>query len=209
MRATHSVESIMGNRSRVRVLRVLNGVRVPLNASQIASRTGLSQPAVVDALGGLGSMGIVESSSAGRAVVHWLVRENVFVQRMVEPVFAAEQEIPDALTGDLTQAFAGKAESVVLFGSYARGEQSDSSDVDVVFVARDAAAKCELEETADEYALGFRRRFGATLSPLVYDLAEASSLWERAPQLQETIEKGAVVVSGLSPGEWRGADEKR
>ncbi len=203
------MESILGSRSRVRVLGVLNGVEVPLNVSQIAARAGLSKPAASTALAELAAMGLVDGSPAGRSVVHWIVRENVFVERIVAPAFRQEQEIPDLLVKEIGREFAHVAVSVVLFGSYARGEQSDSSDVDVVLVGRDAAGKRELEEAADAYARAFRHRFGATLSPLVYDLDEASSLRQRAPQLFETIERDAVVVFGLTPVEWRGADEEQ
>lgn len=208
MKSTHSTESVLGTRSRVRVLRVLHGVQVPLNASQIAVRTGLSQPAVSSVLDKLESMGLVESSPAGRAWVHWLVRDNVYVTKMIDPVFAAEEAIPDLLLSDLRETFRDLTVSVVIFGSYARGDQDETSDVDVALVAVDAEAKVVLEEAVDVASSRFARAYGATLSPVVYDMAEAASLWRRAPSLQADLEQDAVVVDGLSPSEWRNRGEK-
>jgi DNA-binding transcriptional ArsR family regulator len=70
MRPNHSIEDLLGSRSRIAVLRELWGVSVPLNASQIAARVHLTRPAVAAVLRDLGEAGIVSSSSAGRANVH-------------------------------------------------------------------------------------------------------------------------------------------
>lgn len=203
MRVTSTAESVFGNRSRVRVLRLLHGVSVPLNASQIATRTGLSQPAVSTALDELIGMGIVERSPAGRAWVHWLVRDSVYVLRMIDPVFAAEAEIPGMLLADLRDAFASQAISVVLFGSHARGEQERDSDIDVVLVGEDAEAKDRLESAAAANSSRFAARYGVTLSPILYDAIEAGALSSRAPDLFASIEREGIVVSGLAPYEWR------
>ena len=202
MRLTDTAEHIFGNRSRVRVLRLLLGVSVPLNASQIGARTHLSQPAITTALSDLAALGIIASSPAGRAWVHWIVEDNVYVSEMIRPVFEAEQAIPQELLADLEQTFGATAVSVVLFGSYARNDITGASDIDVVLVGEDAAAKAELQtralEVAEEFALGW----GATLSPLVYDLEEAVSLETRAPDLYSSIKQDGITVSGRTPSEW-------
>jgi predicted nucleotidyltransferase len=201
MRPTHSIESILGTRSRVRVLRVLSGVTVPLNATQVAMRTGLTKMAAGNALAELSAMGLVQSSPVGRATVHMLVRENAYVERIVSPVFEAERTMADLVEDELRKAFSGKTESIVLFGSYARGEQDETSDVDVVLVANEGAADA-LARAADECESRFRRRFGATLSALVYSQLEARELPQRAPALFESIARDAIVVAGIGPREW-------
>lgn len=203
MRPTCTIESLLGTGSRIAVLRVLRGVTVPLNASQIAARTGLTRPAIASALWEFAAVGIVSRSSAGRANVHVLERDNVYVARLIEPLFAAEERIPDLLLEAVRDAFAELAESVILFGSYARGDQDATSDVDVILVATDALAKDALGRAADDYAPAFRRRFGADLSALVYDMAEAAALSETAPPLAASLQRDAVVVSGRAPWEWR------
>lgn len=189
-------------------MRVLHGVRVPLNASQIAARTRLSQPAVAAVLRDLSDMGLVESTPAGRAWVHTLIRDNVYVQRMVSPVFAAEETIPEELVAEVADLFGGDAVSAVLFGSYARGDQDAASDIDLVLVGLDATAKAALVEAMGIEESGLRRRYGARVSALVYDLDEASELWRRSPALQADLEADGVVACGLSARDWRsGAEE--
>lgn len=204
MRPTTTVESILGTRSRVAVLRLLRGINVPLNASQIASRTGLTRPAVTSVLHDFAAMGIVRSSSAGRANVHSLEHDNIYVERMIAPLFNTEEHLPDDLTEELRTSFENLTASIVLFGSYARGDQDESSDVDVVLVARDRESQLTIERTIDAYSVRFRRRFGATLSPLVYSTAEAADLLHTAPNLAESLRSDAFVISGTSPWEWLG-----
>ena len=202
MRPTHTVETIFGTRSRVAVLRVLHGVSIPLNASQIATRTGLTWPAVNSVLDELSEAGIVRSSSAGRANVHMLIRDNVYARNIISPAFAGEQSIPETMLDYLRECFEPFALSVVLFGSYARGDQTSASDVDVVLVAADRESKKRLSNAASDAAPDFFNHFGAHLSPLVYDLAEASHLPSRAPELDASMREDALTVCGLDYWEW-------
>jgi len=209
MRATHTIETIFGTRSRTAVLRILHGVRVPLNASQVARQARLSPPAAATALRELGSVGLIGSSPVGRAWVYWLIRENVYVRQIVDTAFEAEQSMPSELTLDLERAFAALSVSVILFGSYARGDQTAGSDVDVVLVAAGPGARPALDEAADIESMRLRYVWGATVSPLVYDLSEAAALWRNAPALLAEIERDGVVVSGMPPGEWRKHDQSQ
>jgi len=202
MRPTHTLENLLGSRSRVAVLRVLHGVNVPLNASQLAARTGLTPPAVTSVLASLSSMGAVRSSPAGRATVHWLNRNNVYVENLLDPLFRAERDLPEDLVDELAASFQNLAVSIVLFGSYARGDQTPASDVDVVLVAENDATKAALESAAADRAIEFREKFGASLSYLAYTHEEAAALLHTSPELAESIRRDGVVVSGLSPWEW-------
>ena len=202
MKPTVSIESLLGSRSRVAVLRVLLGVTVPLNASQIAAHASLTRPAVSTVLDELATMGIVRSSSAGRANVHLLERQSVYVEQLIAPLFEAEQSLPQTLEDDLRATFADSAESILLFGSYARGEQRIGSDVDVVLVASNQPEKQALDERVRAYSPAFQARYGAALSDITYDAREASALWRTAPALLESLKRDAVVISGRGPWEW-------
>ncbi len=187
------------------MLRVLYRSDVPLNSSQIARRTGLSQPAVTTALGELADHGLVKASSAGRANVHWLVRENTYVEQLIKPVFEFESALPDILEDDLRGMFESVAESVVLFGSHARGEENADSDVDVVVVVKDAGAKEHLERSLIEDGAEFSRRWGRSLSVIAYDRHEAAALGSRAPAFYGSLLEDGVRVLGLLPFEWEAA----
>lgn len=202
MKPTYTIGDILGSRSRIAVLRVLHGIAVPLNASQIAARTSLTRPAVASVLSDFARMGIVLSSPAGRASVHWINRENVYVENLIDPLLLAEHDLPANLTDDLAWTFQDDAVSVVLFGSYARGDQTPASDVDVALVAEDAVGKDKLDALAVDHSVEFRNRFGASLSAITYTVTEAAALYRTSPELAQSIAREGVVVSGLRPWEW-------
>lgn len=202
MRPTHRIESFLGSRSRISVLRALISTDTPLNASQIAAMTNLTRPAVTTVLQDFAGMGLVRSSSAGRANVHLLNRKNVYVQHLVIPLFSAENALPEWLEDDLRAAFGECAESIVLFGSYARGDQDAHSDIDVVLVADDATCKQAIDRQLDSVGREFRARYGAALSALTYEASDANALWRTAPAFLESLKRDGLVVHGRGPWEW-------
>lgn len=202
MKPTHTIETLLGSRSKLAVLRVLHGVAVPLNASQLASRTGLSWTAISTVLDDLARMGVVNSSSAGRANIHSLNRSSIYVTDLIDPLFVAEERIPDELLADLNSTFEAQALALTIFGSYARDEQVSESDVDVAIVVADLTAKDLVEETVDGYQARFLSRYGAPLSAIVYDAVEAAALSEAAPSFAARLAGNALVVFGPHPREW-------
>lgn len=204
MRATVTVTDIFSTRGRVDVLRLLWGVRIPLTAAEAARRVHLSHPAASEVLWALESLRIVESAPVGRGSVYWLNRENVYVRTMIDPVFSAEAQVPDALLEWLRSRYEAGSQSVVLFGSYARGDQTPDSDVDVIVVAENETTKQSIEERIISDSEAFRREFGATLSTIVYSPQEASQLRKRGPGLYDSLLSDGVRVAGTSVHEWRG-----
>ncbi len=202
MREAHSVEAIFGTRSRVRVLDVLQGVKVPLNASDIARRTRLSQPAATSALTELERMGIVDSAPSGRANIYWLDRENIYVQRMVDVAFAAQRSMSEELETDLKRLYGDLCSSIVLFGSYARGTQTPDSDIDVILVVRNADDMGALDDRIADEWVPFSHRWGAVLSAITYSPEQAAGLAERSPGLFGDIEREGITVSGDPPWKW-------
>lgn len=202
MKATHTPEKLLGSRSKLGVLRVLWRSHDPLNASQIASRTGLTRPAVSSALLDLNQAGAVRSSPAGRAIVHSLERGNIYVERWIEPVFRSEWELPDVLLEEIEHTFSNLAVSGVMFGSYARGQQTSDSDIDLVLVAADSRSKRAIERLLESYLSEFRVRWGAPLSAVTYDQNEANTLRSRAPSLAASLMDEGITVFGSGPADW-------
>ena len=124
MKPTYQLEDVFGTRGRVQVLRCLAGVHVPLSIRQVARQSALSHVATAAVLDDLVGMGLVAASTAGRSRVHWLERRNVFVERVVLPALSAVAAIPDSVMAALRAAVPDGVVSAVVFGSYARAEQT-------------------------------------------------------------------------------------
>ena len=209
MRPTLTASDLFSSRGRVDVLRVLWGVKVPLTAADVARRVRMTHPGATGILRSLVDYGLVSSSPAGRGHTYWLNRDDVYVDSMLDPVFAAEHEIPEEMLEALRLEFEGRgAISAMLFGSFARGDQDEDSDVDVMVVTPNLDSKARIERELPSIRDAFARTFGASLEVIAYDRDEARQLSDRAPELFDSVVRDGVCVFGLGVTEWgsRGAE---
>lgn len=207
MRPTITITDLFGSRGRIAVLRMLWGLDVPVTTAEAARRTRLTHPAAGQILSHFSDLGIVGKAPAGRGHTYWLLRDNAYVEDIVDEVFLAERDMPEVMASEIEDALSPHAVSVYLFGSYARGEQSLESDVDVIAVADDATSAEPLRAAADELSARFPRRYGVMLSAIVYPRREAGDLSCRAPSLYQSVARDGVRLSGLDLTEWANDEE--
>jgi len=191
-----TAQEILGSKSSVAVLRVLVGVEVPLSISRIAHFSGLTRPAVRTVLDRLERLGIVCVTRAGNAMQYYLEDENLYVNQIIKPLFDLEDNLVHMIETDLEYELGSRAISVVLFGSFSRGDQNQESDVDVIAVAKDSLTKQKLEDFLLDYETRFYRKFGHPLNVIVYSQKEALDLKDRAPALHEEIAFSGRIISG-------------
>lgn len=86
--------------------------------------------AVQDALKAWEGLGIIESRTVGRAYVYRVEESHV----AVEPLRALLDPLA-ALAGIVSEVVSDSVESVILFGSVARGEANADSDIDLAVIA--------------------------------------------------------------------------
>lgn len=189
-------EFILSNRSSMRVLRVLVGVSVALSVRQIALQANITYPAANDALDRLVRVGMVIVSKSGNARLYQLVRKNIYIENVISPLFWLEDNFRDEIVAELRQKLSLPVVSVVLFGSFAREEQTSESDVDILIVTSDTGQKSVVERLLLGYSLEFYDRFGHRLEALVYDYKQANELYKRAPALYAEIEEDGQVIFG-------------
>jgi predicted nucleotidyltransferase len=94
----------------------------------------------------------------------------------------------------LAARFGARLREVVLFGSYARGEAHDESDVDVLVVV-DALTERERREVLDaayDAAAAGDVAEWVTISPLAYSAAQAAELRARERRLLRDVDRDGV-----------------
>ncbi len=203
MRPTYTLADIFETPSRAPVLHVLALSTTPLSARAVGRAAGISHTAASATLRDLQAMGLATASRIGRANAYEIVRENAYVRHLVLPAIDAESTIVAELRADLIRTFASHADSLILYGSYATGEQDERSDIDLFALAADERRKQQLEECAREHLGRIQSTYGSPLSLLAYTRAEARArLLHGENPFRAELESTGVILHGLGLGEW-------
>jgi predicted nucleotidyltransferase len=179
MRFHHSLQQILGNSVRLRVLRVLFGFTGGgLTGRELARRAAASVSQTITALEQLETAGVVHREVAGRAHLWLLSKEHVLFGALAR-LFADEASTLGLLKRDLGAAV-GKlpVERAWLFGSIARGDEHPSSDIDLLVEVKSRADRERVEESLSGLSAQFALRFG---NPLSTTVAETARFRSRSP----------------------------
>ena len=178
------------------VLAVLLRTGTPLTGRQIHGLVSddFSLWSVQEALKSLTQLGLVETQTIGRAGVHTINEGHAAVaplRTLVDPV-----AILTAAIGEVTDA---NVQSVLLFGSIARGEATVSSDIDLAVIASpDWAGRVELEDVV-------RTRLGNDCDVLVFSEPEFQRLARDGEPVVSGIVQDGIALVGSKPRTKRGA----
>lgn len=211
MRLTGIIETAFGTPARIAILRRLATVSQPLSGRQLAELTGLSHRGVIQAIAPLVEAGIILRRQAGRAHQYQLSRQNTSVAKIILPAFRKEADIRDDLVEEIVKNFAADTVSLVLFGSFARGEETNTSDVDVLAIARTSNEKEKVEKIGEAKTEAFRGKYAAPLSLHSLTLKELRGRSQLA--FLKKISHEGILLSGKPVKELmrsgKAKDEKR
>lgn len=193
------LNSILGQFSKVKILRFLIRSQAELNGTQIAKAVGLSHVKSNIALQELVAHGLITMRRVGRSCLYRLDQENIVIKKLLRPLFQKESHLSDELKkiiiSELKPAY---PLSIVLFGSIVRGDARPNSDIDLlVVIPQDknmAQAKREIER-AGEKAL---KIFGNHLSPLVVKVDLFRKKYRRGEKLYVDVVKNGKPIYGKS-----------
>jgi len=190
------IELLFGRKSRIAVLRELYEALSPLSISEIARRSQLARSVASTVLADLERLGIAAETRVAGAKLYSLQRDNFFTKQYILPLFNADSMLRDTIVADMREVFGPYAKTVLLFGSYARGDFTPESDVDLLLIAVDDERKKLLETLSSDYYLHYSQNYGISLNPLVYTHEEARHLAADSPSFYQSIIADGLLVSG-------------
>ncbi len=178
------------------VLAVLLRTEEPLTGRRIHDmvKDEHSLWSVQEALKALSALGLVESRTVGRAGVHVINEAHVSIaplRALVDPMASLRAAVVEVVGSDV--------DAVLLFGSIARGEATEASDVDLAVIAAAGwEARIELEDVV-------RARLGNECDVLVFTPAEfAEGAVAGEPVVADILRDGLALV-GRVPAVGKGA----
>lgn len=130
--------------------------------------------------------GIITIKMVGRAKQCFLNLDNPNCRHLLqevdlvrkESVYKSNPRLKGALEGitsKITNQFAAEILSIILFGSYAKGTATKTSDVDILFVISDIKNK-PLREFIERESASYRYSYNLKVSPLITDITELKKM---------------------------------
>jgi len=188
------LEKALSSRTGIRLLRIFHSFPGrAFSLSDITRITGQSTGAVYPALKRLVDSGMIRYSKVGKSAAYRLNAENLLVRKVME-IFSAETE----MLKNAARMFAKNVEkggilSIILFGSVARGEPRETSDVDLLIVFRGNRESVEknVNRLVEEYL-----KSDVYLAPVLYSEREIRDMYSHYNSFILKVEEEGVLLYG-------------
>ena len=172
------------------VLSVLLRTDAPLTGRQVHNmvRDNFSLSPVQQALKALATLGLVETRVVGRAGVHTINDDHAAIphlRALADPVGILRTTIDEAIDSHV--------QTVILFGSIARGESTGDSDIDLAVIA---SAKWERRIELEDYV---RAKLGNDCEVLLFTEAEFETLAAKSEPVVADILRDGIALFGTKP----------
>ncbi len=196
----HPVEAVIPG-AQGRVLAVLAQTTAELNLSTLGRLAGVSVAQASRVMPGLVELGLVERREVPPSSQFRLIRENVAARAIVD--LARSRDVALSRIGAAADALPVSPVSIIVFGSFSRGEADERSDVDAIVVRPD-----DVTEDDDVWATGVERWrnearaiTGNRVEVLEFGRDEVQSrLASKAPLWRDVVRDG-IAVHGLTMDE--------
>jgi predicted nucleotidyltransferase len=189
------LDNILGQYSKVRILRFLVKSQAELNGREIAKNVGLSHVKAHTALKDLTRHGVVNMRSVGSSLVYWLNEGHFLVKEIIRPAFEKEENVFKRIARIILKEIkSARPLSIILFGSFAKGNASADSDIDIVIVYHHNKDKLLIAKRLSEAEKKVTSLFGNHLAsvPLAIDEFQ-KRLKAKDKFINEIIRTGKII----------------
>jgi predicted nucleotidyltransferase len=170
------------------VLDVLTRVQRGMTIRQLADRAGVSHPQAARHVADLERLGIVRREHVGRS--HVITLTDTLTVDLLRRMTELRQAVLRAMT-DTASLLEPRPVSMVVFGSFARGDDDAESDIDVLVVVKDDKDDGVLDAALARWCQDVTRLTGNPVTEIVVPLAELDSM-DRS--LRESIERDGITI---------------
>ncbi|THG34332.1 nucleotidyltransferase domain-containing protein [Glaciibacter flavus] len=196
MDLSHPEYAVLGE-DRARILRRLFVLAEPASGRRIHQLSGVTSLRTTQRiLDELVRTGMVEVQRLGSAFAYQANRDHVLwgpVEQVLAVPSLAEQQMAEILT----ETLGDKTTSTALYGSFARGDAREDSDVDILVVWNDHVAAGQKEDTLHAAAEAIRRLTGNETQLFAVSPAELNRLIENDAPLIESLRTDARRLTGI------------
>jgi predicted nucleotidyltransferase/DNA-binding transcriptional ArsR family regulator len=203
------IEHILSSDVAIKVLKSLYSSNRGVTGREIASMVGYSPQTVLNVLKILEGTNLITSQQVGKAISyqiqpkHWLLTD-IFI-----PAWQTLDSWRDCLAQTYIDKLKYKPLSIIMFGSYAKGEEKERSDIDLFFIYEDAFKDKNILEDMLELNPNIFEKFGIHPSCKASIISEFKKEVKKGEGLMRTIYREGKSIFGLTPSEVIGYDGKK
>lgn len=188
------LEQLLGNKASISILRALyryKGKVFTIRGLADSSDVSVNETALT--VEKLSKFGIVKIQPVGRAHQVTLNEKSYILNKIMEPIFIAESKTLDELIPVLKKHLSTKKIlAAAIFGSVAKGEEKEDSDMDLLVISDDFFhATLAISHAAGEAI----PKFYSKMSPLIFSKKEFLS--KRNGDLIRSILENHIMVTGV------------
>ncbi len=187
------LEQVLGNKGSISVLRALIGHKGRVFTIRgLAEDAGISHTESASTVNDLERLGIVQVQPVGKAHQVSLNKKSYVLNKIIEPIFKAEPHLFQELLAIFQKNLnSKKIISAVIFGSVARGEEKEDSDIDLLIISNDYDYAIEsVSKIAEETSLAFH----AKVSHVIF--SEKQFRTKKNNDLIKSIVKDHILITG-------------
>lgn len=197
------LNNVFSAKSNIMILRAMQNYNVGITGREVSRISGLSPRACFVTLTSLENIGIIKRLRGGRDHLFVINRENYLVSEAIIPLLNAESSFFESIKNDLKLKLRNKCNSVYIFGSVARRDESNDSDFDICLVMNGNDERNLMEEILADLISDTFRKYGITLSPFYITLNEFEKrLKSNKAPVPDIVKEGIVVYGKRINSKW-------
>lgn len=189
------LDQVFSRGTSITVLRALRNYASGISGREVARITGLAPKNSINTLTHLENLGLINRIRGGREHLFSLNRESYLIQNSILPLFQSEDKFEESLKREIKTKLKGKVVSVLIFGSVARKEETEESDLDLCLVYESSKNLENLEETVNLLSKELYKKYGVNLSPLYVSKKEfIIKAKSGKPPVKQIINEGELII---------------
>jgi predicted nucleotidyltransferase len=196
MLVNNFLENLFSTPSNIAVLRVLNNRVIGITGRETARLTGLTHRSALKSLTTLEELGVVTRVTGGRDHLFTLNREKYIVRQVIKHIFEAENNFNPAVISSIKKSLSKLTESIIIYGSVARKEESITSDYDLCIVF--SKHLTEIKNAVSKLRDLLNEQFYIKLAPIYISRTEFKKRAHKNLSPVINIVKEGIKISGKS-----------
>jgi len=172
------------------VLEALTRVQSGMTIRQLADRAGVSHPQAARHIRDLERLGIVRREHIGRS--HRITLTDSMVSDVLRQLARLREEVIAEMRSTAAR-LEPQPLAMVVFGSFARGDDDADSDIDVLVVIDDAALEDPIDQALAGWCNHIAARTGNPVAEIVVTLLELHGM---SPSLLQSVSRDGILIAG-------------